>query len=776
MDIFGKINALEILTVLDTFGIRYTKDSWVPHTYTILKDNWTKDNSFKVNSAKNIAVDFWGDGIKWWPFDLIARLVLGVDPQTNVGKVATIKAFVDRWLVSNPQTKKEFIKSLSWEELFKDFDNHKIGWYSNDVCSFLLTRGFTHEWIQKNKLRVWEVFANIWYYDNYFTTEKPTWQDEDWNWQNHEGDKPKTVGVFIFPCYNEHWDLIWIKLRRKDGKMIRGKKSPALSWLKTWLLYDNLDLDSMIIVEGETDYLVLKLLWYTNVVWNLWGVQGCRPMLKSLLSETNNIICLYDNDVPWHDWLIALQKTFKRVIKTIEYPIRLSNTWKELKDVNDYYSIWYDTKAKWDTLLKWAKDLWENEKDKIEHKTDFIFLRSTLEYYDIKYKKIQKEASVATFLWATKKELYNKVNTWQIKQYEDLCYLEWGQEWYFNTLNEWVILKNFWDVDAVLHPHIKYLIENIWWNKPWNIEWIHKSILYKLTHINDPYLPALILYWPGSSWKWTLLNLLSKIFWEENLQTWLWQKDLEWNFDSYQGNKLIVEYKEISSWNKFQDKKVTDKIKSIINESTISVRALYQNARKVKNIARFHFSSNHAIPIQLDSSHSGNRRFSIIKTWASLDTNLAKEMNEVTFKNELIIKQYISRLYETFPDIPKLTHLDALDNNEKKDLERNCEGAWNLFFEWFEREYPYIEKITNTEKNKLLKMYCIVNWEDFDDIKYNQKNFDNWLSHRYEKKNISIRGKTCFWYKILKTDYDREHIPAEARDTFKEWEVNNFLL
>ena len=26
------------------------------------------------------------------------------------------------------------------------------------------------------------------------------------------------------------------------------------------------------------------------------------------------------------------------------------------------------------------------------------------------------------------------------------------------------------------------------------IDWIHKSILYKLTHINDPYVPALILY------------------------------------------------------------------------------------------------------------------------------------------------------------------------------------------------------------------------------------------------------------------------------------------
>ena len=143
-------------------------------------------------------------------------------------------------------------------------------------------------------------------------------------------------------------------------------------------------------------------------------------------------------------------------------------------------------------------------------------------------------------------------------------------------------------------------------------------------------------------------------------------------------------------------------------------------------------------------------------------------MNEVTFKNELIIKQYISRLYENFPEVPKLTYLKALDNNEKRNLERNCESSGNLFFERFEGKFPHIQKITNKEKVKLLKMYCVENGEESDDIKFNQKNFDNGLSHRYERKNVSIRGNTCFGYKIIKTDYDIEHIPKEASDTFKE--------
>jgi hypothetical protein len=39
MTIFEEINQLEILNVLDVFGVRYAKDSGQPHSYTLLKDN-----------------------------------------------------------------------------------------------------------------------------------------------------------------------------------------------------------------------------------------------------------------------------------------------------------------------------------------------------------------------------------------------------------------------------------------------------------------------------------------------------------------------------------------------------------------------------------------------------------------------------------------------------------------------------------------------------------------------------------------------------------------
>jgi len=80
-------------------------------------------------------------------------------------------------------------------------------------------------------------------------------------------------------------------------------------------------------------------------------------------------------------------------------------------------------------------------------------------------------------------------------------------------------------------------------------------------------------------------------------------------------------------------------------------------------------------------------------------------MNNITFKNKKVIRQYVAWLYETYPDVPDLKHMPALDNEEKRMLEESCEGVGNQFFEWFEKKYPHIWKITNQEKNMLLSKY-----------------------------------------------------------------------
>jgi len=762
MTIFEEINQLEILNVLDVFGVRYAKDSGQPHSYTLLKDNWVKDNSFKINTAKNIGVNFGGDWEKWWPFDLIARLVLWVDPQTNIWKVATIKAFVDKWLVQNPQTKKDFIKSKSGEELLKDFNEHKLGGFSNAVSSFLITRGFSHTYITKNQLKIWEVFANIWYYDNYFTTEKATWKDEEGKWQYEEWDKPKTVGVFMFPCLDEYWEIIGLKLRRKDWKAIRGKKSLAV-W-KTWLWYTDLDLSKMIIVEGETDALVLMILGYKNIVANLGWVQSNRQRLKSFLFDVAMIVCIYDIDVAGTNAKKELADIFWRQIHEVVFPIRENNKWVILSDVNDFYNTGYDTKTKWDKLLLETKVIGEEQAK--QWKYPFIVLRKHLKYYDIEYHKLYDKWPIADHLGIKPADLVSMRKDGSIQTYEDLCYLEGWKPSHYNTLDMATIIKSGGEASPVIHSHIAHLIHSIWWGKKKNIEWIHKSILFKLTHLNNVHVPALVLYGTWWSWKGTFINLLSKIFWEENTLKNLKQRDLENNFDSYQGQKLIVEFQEVSSGNKFNDKKILDRIKSMIGEARITINAKFENTREIDNIARFHLSSNHAVPIQMDSKHSWNRRFTIIKTWNALDSDIAWEMNNKTFLDRQVIREYVNWLYMTYPEVPDMETFPALDNEEKQNLEEVCEGAANQFFEWLEQKYPQITRISTPQRNILLNLYCAETWEDPFDIKFKPSNFDLWLSHRYEKKAVRIWDKTVRGYFIKKTKFELDWIPETVKQYF----------
>jgi len=765
MDIFDKIKDLEILTVLDAAWISYKKDSWQPHTYTLLKDDGTLNNSFKVSSSKNIAKDFGWDGVEWGPFDFIGRYLLKQDTQSTVGKAMTVKWFIDKGLVEAPDQKKEFVKSLSWTELLEQFDSLKLWGYKKEISSLLLSRWVSSDFISKSINKIGEVFKDIGYYDNYFCTEYPTSKDDNDKWINKEWDNPKTVPVFLFPCYDGSKNLIGLKLRRKDWKTIRGKKSLAVG--KTGLMYDSINPKTSIVVEWEMDGIILSIMWYKGIISNCGWVQSGRSYLKSLLYDVEKVICLYDNDLAWESGKLALAETMWRPIHTIDYPIREDRNGKKLSDVNDFYKVGYDTKVKWDKIFSETKVVWE---DNVKQDKRFIMLDKYLEYYDTKYKRYQKTDNVASSLWMTKKELFQCVQGGSIPQYEDLCYKAWGKKGFYNTLDESLIVSHGWEEEPILHPNIEKLILNISGNKKKNAKWIHQSILYKLTHLNDVNLPALILYWSGWSGKGTFLNLLSKIFGAVNTQVGLGQKDLESSFDSYSWNKLIVEFKEVSSGNKHNDKKILDRIKSFVWEPTISVNQKNRDVREVDNIARFHLSSNHAVPIQLDSKHSGNRRFTIIKTGNSL-WPLWSVINKETLTDKKVIKQYISWLYETYPEIPYLTQLEALDNAEKNQLEENCEGSANLFFEWVENKYPHVYKITNIEKNYLLDLYCTDIGEDSFDIKYKQSNFDLWLSHRYEKKRMRIRGKTIRGYYINKNDDQMLNMPEGTHWEFTENEL-----
>jgi len=777
MDIFAEINNLPILDTLNSLGVNTTK-KWT--NYHLLKDNWQIDTSFIVSPQKNIVSDFWKTWIQWWVFDFVGQYCLGLsndDMRTSEWRAGTLKFFVEKGLVKQPeQQSKTFEKSHSNQYLLEHFNDFLLGGFSSNIAPLLLKRGVTSDWIQKHQIKIWELFANIGYYNNYYTTEHSTYKDDNWEWITQDWDKPKSVGIFIFPNYkliDDKKTLVGLKLRRKDWKTIRGQKSMTVG--KSGLLWDKpINNSKTILVEWEMDWLILRLLWYESVVANNGWVQSLRKELKELLAPVQDIICLYDKDIAWKQWTKALSKALNTTLITIDFPIKKSSKGVPLSDVNDYYRAWYDTKQKWDSLLKktstttegWENDLWD---------TGFVFIRKNLSYYDIEYKMYQDTNKVAQFMASSPKELATLVRAWQIKQFKDLCYYDGGKPGCYNTLDDSNIIRDWWDAEPKLHPQIKYLVDNICSQKITNSHWLHWAILYKLTHINDVNIPALILYWAGWSGKGTLINLLSKIFWDENIMRWLGQKDLESSFDTYAGQKLIVEYNEVSSWNRFEDKKVVDRLKGIIWQPRITVNQKHRKAEEVDNIAWFHLSSNHPIPLQLDSKHSWNRRFTIIKTWWEMNKDKARQLNEITLNDKNIIRQYIAWLYDTYPDVPWLTTYPVLANAEKQQLEENCEGTANLFFEWFELKFPKIWKITNKQKNTCLRKFCIENGEDYSDTKFKQSNFDLGLSHKYEKKAMSIKGCSARGYWINKTTHQQESIPDESPWYFEKWELEKFI-
>lgn len=769
--IFDDINSLPILDVLTTAHIWHKKDSWSPYMYSVLKPDGSVDKSFKINESMNIAVDFWGSGIKGGVFDIIWRLVLGVDTSTSVWKVATIKWFVDKGLVKNDSIKKTFEKSLKKEELLERFDEFKLGWYKNELSKFLMGRGFSHEWIGKNTTTIWEVFKDVGFYDNFFCSEFELKTDEYGKIEKDPKNPSGNVMILMFPCLDGEDNMVGFKIRRIDGKTIYGKKSYAVG--KTGIWHTGIKKGTAHVCEWETDWVVLHLLGYRNTISNLAWVQWGKAQIKSKLYDCPKVVCLYDDDEAGQLGKKSLAEYMGRSIFQVDMPIRQDSKWRKLSDINDLYRVGYDNRKKWDKILSWSYEIWDINDGAKQQGHRYIFLDRYLEFYDTKYKRIQNKSDVAGSLWLTAKELHKMVEDNVVRKYEDLCYQYGGKEWFYNTLDESLIMNDPGDASPRIHPHIEALISNIAWHKKKNIEWIHKAILFKLTHINDVNVPAVILYGSWWSGKWTFINLLSKIFWAENTQIGLGQRDLEWGFDSYAWGKLIVEFKEISSGNTAQDKKILDRIKWFIWEKRITVNEKFQNAKEVDNIAWFHMSSNHSIPIQLDSKHSGNRRFTIIKTGNMLNTEVAVEMNRVTFKDQNIIKGYIAWLYENYPDVVRQTSIEALDNDEKKMLEESCEWVANQFFEWMESEYPLVWKFSIKQKKVLLDIYrSELGDNEFNDKRFTQKNFDNSLTGRYMKKKIRLSGKnSVFWYFIEKDSNQKLYIPESANGEFskEEW-------
>ena len=642
-----------------------------------------------------------------------------------------IKTLCDTYNIQD-DNKKEFKKSPKRFILAESFEEYRQSWNTAWFTRFLWTRWIDFDFIQQNKDTINELAKEFWICENVWIKEK-IYKD-----------------VIIFPCLKT-WNIVGCKLRTTDKTPFdfkwKGLKSVSVwkpkdyKWkfpFSTGLIYKELSEKYVLIVEWETDYIILKLLWFKSVIWNLWWVSTNADEIQSLIKTTKQIVCLYDNDWPWILATNILQEKVWRPIRKVLYP-KIEG--KDKYDINDLFNMWYK-KADFNKLIKESVLLDEAKKseDQPLYKKRFFYDNTKLEYFDIKDFSFQKANNLARHLFVKPWELEDFREGWVIPTYEWICYFDWGKKNFFNLL----------DKSKMCHPsktpdfctEFKDLIYNLCNNKEENVKWLLEAIIYKYTHLNDVIIPAVVFHWVGWTWKWLLMKLLSEIFWSNNTQTWLTQEHIDSQFSTYSWQKLIVEFKELSVDNTAKGKRNMQKLKTFIMEDNIMIRKMRQDAISVENIAWFMMSSNEAKPIQLDSVDSGNRRFTIIRTWDATGLIKGWKIAEAIKKKENV-ENFIAWLLQEFPDIKNKKNILPLENEDKRDLENLSESVWNLFFKWFEEEYPNINVLRNDERNDLIAIYRF--WyekdDDINDDRYKIQYFNAWLSMRYKTTSKKIEWK-----------------------------------
>lgn len=761
MDNLQKINEIPFLDIFAKLWIMTEKSTTV-NEYKIQVpwesriSNW----SYKVNVAKNAVFANWATRPQWSPFMFMKEHLNASDDR---------KVF--EWFEENfniktnfekPKkntTKKEILENV-WSFLIRENFTPQI---MSSIKTWLVNRWFTLDFLNSEEWteRIHEVFYQIWFCENPATRTKNK-DSKEWL-----PSKP----VLIFPALDHTWKIIWAKLRKinnlPEDESTKDSKSINISWSSSWVIFPSMNFikqtKQVIIVEWEPDYICMRMMGFKNVIWNLGWVASCKEIIRDLVKTVESVVIAYDNDWPWRIWAQKLAEFCKREMSYIKYIDRNNIHWEKYKDINEFYEAWFwfedfnrmiqnATVIKQDDDWRWDYD---NKDSKVTqtmtNKNPFIYLRKNYEYYDIYENRIVKKESVCDWMWIDNKELKELLLTWEIKTFYDVCYWKWWKKEHYNILDERVILEP--SNKPEIHEDIKFLIENLCWNKRQNINWLYKAILYKYLNINDVLVPAVLFKWVWWSWKWTFIKLLTKIFSPENIMCWLWTQSLTSDFCPYVWNKIIVEINELWWWNHKDAIRILDKLKSLIFEPKIMVNMKWIQPREVDNIAWFILSSNHKKPLQLDSWSSWNRRFTIINTWDWIPLEKWKQINK-TISDVDNVKNFLAWLLEQFPEVKNMSYIEALDNEDKSLLTDQSESFVDKFFSWLDENFPEINRITTRERNILLEIFRNDIWEDGYEFnkKYSPEYFNNNLPHYVEAKKVSIRWKTVQGYEIIKKD------------------------
>lgn len=373
-----------------------------------------------------------------------------------------------------------------------------------------------------------------------------------------------------------------------------------------------------------------------------------------------------------------------------------------------------------------------------------IYVKSVSKYYWIEWKVFINCLDLCNNLLISIDSLYLLRRLWIFRTYNKISYFDWQEDMVYNLFNKETILKP--SQTPKLDENIEYLINNLCGNNKENALYLHKAILYKYTHLNDVRVPAIVFYWAWWSWKWTFIKLLSKIFWNENVLSNLWKQDLTSQFSPFRWDKLIVSFDEIVTNNTNEDVNITNKLKNLIFAEEITINQKYVNMYQTKNSAWFFISSNNNTPIKLDDSSVWNRRFSIIYSDKKLDNT--KEIYQV-INNDEIVSNYLAWLFENYKEVLEYDGIEALDNEDKRDLEFASKNESNIFWDWFEEKHPELYwKVEKSTIDRIVVEYLSIN--DEIDKKEFYKYF--WKNSRYMKKRFRVNWKLTYGALIPKNE------------------------
>jgi len=368
----------------------------------------------------------------------------------------------------------------------------------------------------------------------------------------------------------------------------------------------------------------------------------------------------------------------------------------------------------------------------------YIYLKDVAKYYWVEKKKFYSRWEVCSNLRIPAKDIFDM--RWdEIKDYDGLCYKKWWKAFHYNLLSEKDILlpSDKPEIDI----HIKNLISTIAWHSEENIDYLHKALLYKYTHINDYTVPAMVFYGKWWSGKSSFITLLSTIFWEDNVLWNLWQSDISGNFDTYKGRKIIVEFAEITTNSTHTDIRTLNKLKNMIFAEKIYINEKWVQVYQIDNIAWFFISSNNNMPIQLDDKSKWNRRFSVMKSVSGLENG--EEVNQV-IRDKDKVANYLAWLLQKYPEIVSQKSFPTLENNDKKELEERGQNEANAFWEWLASNHPEMKwKQRVLDINNKMDAYCFQAEIELYSFK---KYF--WKNSIYPKRNMRFWDKVFSWVEI----------------------------